>query len=715
MNERLPNERARRWTSGALVAVLAASFAACSSAGANGVARDGDDESTEASKDGLTGAVPIGSTLRATANVNLRSGSDRSQSILTVVHTGEDVVTINRTTPVNGYYNVRYTNTDGWCYGAHLALLSSAADAGSAAASGQQGYLKLDEGAGASSFADASGQGNSGSCSGTTCPAAGVAARVGTGARFDGVDDGLRIAGTSALHPTSTVSVGAYVQVASTAAYGGEVVSIGDSYVLRVMPDGNVETFFYFGTDWNVLVTTGLNVKDGQLHHLVGQKSETELQIFVDGALKASKPVTGTIAYSFGQDVYVGKHGFGAAGFELGGLVDEVRIYDRALSAAEIQAQFLGSSPPPPPPPPSPPSPLLTPGIYGPGVNIDSKNNFRIGADAYAKLSHRFRASTTSAVTSVLWQLRGGSGYSLGTGGQLRITIQSDDGTSAHGPSGIILASLSYTPGNPNGGHPVKTTFPTPAPLTAGLFYHVVFENIDSSPTANYVSVNNVFTFNAIVPRQPGLSDDYAVVYNQGSGWKVSANDTADMDVTYANGVHDGQSYLQAMPTDLTSIGYIDGTSMVREHLTVSGGDRKVTKAFVRVGRQSGSGPLTIRLETGTGTLIEEGSVSTAPIASWTPGSGSSNGSWVGITFASPHVLANGQTYNLRMSTPAGTALTMVGVRYRDFDDNGTDYFRSWAFREGRGEKTSDGGASWGGIYQYQDTINTQTYFTTIP
>jgi len=36
-----------------------------------------------------------------------------------------------------------------------------------------------------------------------------------------------------------------------------------------------------------------------------------------------------------------------------------------------------------------------TNGIYGPGINIDSKNNNIIGGSNNAKLSHKFKASTT--------------------------------------------------------------------------------------------------------------------------------------------------------------------------------------------------------------------------------------------------------------------------------------------------------------------------------
>jgi hypothetical protein len=40
--------------------------------------------------------------------------------------------------------------------------------------------------------------------------------------------------------------------------------------------------------------------------------------------------------YASGTDTYIGKHGNGQPGFEFQGMMDDVRIYDRAMSPAEI-------------------------------------------------------------------------------------------------------------------------------------------------------------------------------------------------------------------------------------------------------------------------------------------------------------------------------------------------------------------------------------------
>jgi hypothetical protein len=341
--------------------------------------------------------------------------------------------------------------------------------------------------------------------------------------------------------------------------------------------------------------------------------------------------------------------------------------------------------------------------IYGSGIAGDSKANKRVNN---ASVSHRFRASTTSDLQSIAFQQRGGDGYSDGNGGQMRISVQSDDGSTAHRPSGQVLAAINITPGNPGGDWTTydRFTFPNPPRLVEGRLYHIVFENTGNSPGSNYISVNNLFNFDPeFVRRQPILSNDYAVMYQYNGEWQEERRHTPVMDLTYADGTHDGQAYIGVIADNY---GLIEGPNrMVRERFTVSGGDRRVTRAFVRVGQQSGSGPLRVRLETANGTLIDQGTVPAWRIPSFTPGSDADNGDWVSVVFDQPHMLRNGQTYNLRLSSPEGTQYSMVPIR------DGSDFgIRSYAFRDGRGQMTTNGGARWQALYRFSP-VNTQFYF----
>lgn len=357
-------------------------------------------------------------------------------------------------------------------------------------------------------------------------------------------------------------------------------------------------------------------------------------------------------------------------------------------------------------PNPDPPPPSGGAMVYGAGIAGDSKANIQVGWIGNQAVSHRFRASTTADLVGVRFAARGGPGYSGGNGGQMRITVRSDDGTANHRPSGTVLASLTMTPGNPGGHweHFNRYTFASPPRLTAGRLYHIVFENTGNAPGDNYISVNELFTFEAeSTPRQPALSDDYSVLVRRSGGWSVKGTSTGVMDLTYANGVHDGQAYIGVIVEEYALIG---GNDMVRERFTVSGGNRTVQRAFVRVGQQYGNSPLTIRLERGDGTLIAQGTVAASSIPSFSVGTATDNGDWVGVTFSSSHVLQNGQTYNLRLSAPGDTRYSMVPIR--DGNDDAGGHMASYAFRDGSGQMTTGGG--WSDMYRWSP-VDIQFYF----
>ena len=341
-------------------------------------------------------------------------------------------------------------------------------------------------------------------------------------------------------------------------------------------------------------------------------------------------------------------------------------------------------------PPPQPPTTAGT-NAYG-SIATDTKANIHVGGPDGERVAHKFVASTTSAVTSIRFAQRGGSGYSGGNGGTMRISIQPDDGSG--NPSGSRLASLDYSPGNPGGGWStyLSRSFSSSATLTKGKVYYVVFENIDGSPKSNYISVNELFVYGStLVPRQPIFSDaSYAVLIARPS-WRVASGYTADMDLTYANGGHDGMGYIAAEVYNYISTS--GSSDMFREHFTVSGASRTVTTAAIRVRRSSGSSPLTIRLENSSGSLIEAVSIPASSIPASSPGGDNGGSVWAVGHFSSSHVLAAGSTYSLTATTGSDTTYTSIPLL--DGTPNG---FQSYTFSDGQGQATSSGSGGWSNI-----------------
>jgi hypothetical protein len=133
---------------------------------------------------------------------------------------------------------------------------------------------------------------------------------------------------------------------------------------------------------------------------------------------------------------------------------------------------------------------------YGSGIGMDALNNTHIGGPEAITSSYRFRAATPAALDSIRFYITDGVGYAGGNGGTMEISVQPDDDSSVHAPSGVILASTSIRPGNPISIGPFpQITFATPPELIAARLYHIVFKNTDPSPGVNYIFLNGVYMY----------------------------------------------------------------------------------------------------------------------------------------------------------------------------------------------------------------------------
>ena len=89
------------------------------------------------------------------------------------------------------------------------------------------------------------------------------------------------------------------------------------------------------------LVGTQTSVKDGQFHHFALVWTGAELQMYMDGVLKETTPLTGPVTNNtdplrLGQNVFQGR--------PFRGLVDEAEFFNRALTTSEIDAIYNAGS-----------------------------------------------------------------------------------------------------------------------------------------------------------------------------------------------------------------------------------------------------------------------------------------------------------------------------------------------------------------------------------
>jgi hypothetical protein len=354
-----------------------------------------------------------------------------------------------------------------------------------------------------------------------------------------------------------------------------------------------------------------------------------------------------------------------------------ISVQDSSASKASAQSSMsvqIASAAAPAPPT----APVAATTYYGSGLGSDSLGNTTIGPNQN-ELSYRIRVQHTGYISAVQpYLIMDHTGYWGGTSGSILVSIQTDDGTSSHNPSGQILTSSLL---NDPDAVPTPTryfptfTFPAPAAVTAGELYHVVFQNMDPNPTVNYVSVDALYQAAAPTPAQPTMSDtdcavllyaNYSVV---GTMWKPRQGYTPILQMDFEDGFTEGFGYMEVW---VGAPEPISGTASVRETFTVSGAPKTVSSMAVRVARTSGSDPLTMRLETGAGTLIEQGPVAAASVPIGT----SATYYWVSYQFANPHTLATGQSYHLVLQSPATSVYQAYPIRKGlAYGYNTTTYF----------------------------------------
>ena len=186
--------------------------------------------------------------------------------------------------------------------------------------------------------ADASGQGNHGTLSGAARVTSG---RFGKALFFDGIDDWVTIKDAPSLDLTTGVTLEAWI-------YPTDNMSGWHSVLVKEPPPDYASYYLYANSDTDQPVTgirigSNKNLRGGPWLipntwvHLAGTYDGTTQRFYVDGSEVASRLQSGLIEVSDGA-LRIGGNSILDEFFK--GRVDEVRVYNRALSADEVQTDM---------------------------------------------------------------------------------------------------------------------------------------------------------------------------------------------------------------------------------------------------------------------------------------------------------------------------------------------------------------------------------------
>jgi hypothetical protein len=186
-------------------------------------------------------------------------------------------------------------------------------------------WWKFDEGSGSTAYD------STGSNDGTIHGATWTTGQIGGGLSFDGVDDYVDV-GNLGLSSEFTVMgwMYYYVQALDEPIFGSDSPGEGTRISLR----SNAFEVWPDGVSWEDRGEVAFDpVSAGIWHHLAGVYNGSQIEVFVDGISMGTHSVSSG-ALDPNPNNYIGGHG--SENWYMDGLIDNVRIYDKALSAEEV-------------------------------------------------------------------------------------------------------------------------------------------------------------------------------------------------------------------------------------------------------------------------------------------------------------------------------------------------------------------------------------------
>ena len=179
--------------------------------------------------------------------------------------------------------------------------------------------------------------------------------RVGQAFSFDGVDGYVNLAATQIIGDDTSFTIDAWIKVNSFATYNKQLPIYGEYYsgtndTKNYLAVGNTQSGLGQRVFFDQFVPTGgylksnIQLTPNRWYHVAYTQDEITRCLYIDGTLDISDPFIETYTGPMPDGTRIGRRGGIADNMRFDGLIDELEIFDRALSAEEIQAIYSAGS-----------------------------------------------------------------------------------------------------------------------------------------------------------------------------------------------------------------------------------------------------------------------------------------------------------------------------------------------------------------------------------
>ena len=293
-----------------------------------------------------------------------------------------------------------------------------------AAATGLVAAYGFNEGTGTST-ADASGNGHTGTLTNATWSTQG---RFGNALSFNGTNAWVTVASTALLNPTTALTLEAWVFPTAHSPNWNNVIikerAGGEIYNLYSHTDALRPTVYVVPAATPNSPVNATGTADLALNawsHLAVTYDATTLRLFVNGVQVGTRALTGALLTSTGV-LRIGGNSIWGEFFQ--GRIDEIRIYNRALTTTEIQTDMAtavgGSTPDTTPPVRSNglPTGTLAAGTTQTSLSLATNENATCryattAGVAYASMTNTFTTTGALAHSTTVTGLTNGGSYSF--------------------------------------------------------------------------------------------------------------------------------------------------------------------------------------------------------------------------------------------------------------------------------------------------------------